>query len=385
MGVLVRQINNPAAGLDYGLLAFSGMGWLQNKQFGFASCPRKIGSAEGINVLVEKNNDIVLTNIEYCDFAKANIPDQPIRSGEPYSQFSSNTNILFAHLPSLARKVRQCPFPGLLVNWKENGDQRIGRLESTMQNIADAFMEPKEESVYPKHTYITYNQRQKTISTAKRAYIEGKILTETPEACFYERMQEARALLQMLSFNVPAACSLEAYLQSGPDLSFFYHPALGPLYAIIRQKMRGGSMGLGSHMELEIADVDIENIHLKGALTVRAHRVMGLLNRSGRLIYNQSVTGRAILRNVRIANAGVDWDQSRPFWKGAYQYKEQLSILLEGFSELVATDVTLTGNHVIVVPHGRRLYLTTGSNGELEQKWEPIGSKHPLWRYTPST
>ncbi|HSX13955.1 MAG TPA: UTP--glucose-1-phosphate uridylyltransferase, partial [Chlamydiales bacterium] len=38
--ILVRQINNPIAGLDYGLLAFLGIGYKKNKKFGFASCPR---------------------------------------------------------------------------------------------------------------------------------------------------------------------------------------------------------------------------------------------------------------------------------------------------------------------------------------------------------
>ena len=66
---LVRQINNPIAGLDYGLLAFTGIGWKEKMVFGFASCPRLLQAAEGVNVLIERNqNELVLTNIEYCDF-----------------------------------------------------------------------------------------------------------------------------------------------------------------------------------------------------------------------------------------------------------------------------------------------------------------------------
>src|SRR5262249_10292867 len=37
---VVRQINNPVAGTDYGLLAFAGWGYKHHKTFGFASCQR---------------------------------------------------------------------------------------------------------------------------------------------------------------------------------------------------------------------------------------------------------------------------------------------------------------------------------------------------------
>ena len=71
---LIRQINNPLAGLDYGLLAFIGIGVLQQKSFGFASCPRLCLSAEGMNVLIERKirdgYSYVISNVEYTDFEK---------------------------------------------------------------------------------------------------------------------------------------------------------------------------------------------------------------------------------------------------------------------------------------------------------------------------
>lgn len=50
---IVRQISNPMAGTDATLLALSGAGCLGKKAFGFASCERAVGAAEGINVLLE--------------------------------------------------------------------------------------------------------------------------------------------------------------------------------------------------------------------------------------------------------------------------------------------------------------------------------------------
>ena len=155
--LLIRQINNPLAGLDHGFLTFCGIGIGQNKVFGFASCPRLIGSAEGVNVLVEdkKTQELALTNVEFCDFAKFGIRDAPLKPNEPYSRFSSNTNILFADLKALSQAVKRCPYPGLLINLKkiayvteagERREEKLARLESTMQNIADAFVEKKGRS-----------------------------------------------------------------------------------------------------------------------------------------------------------------------------------------------------------------------------------------------
>src|SRR5690606_31077960 len=152
---------------------------------------------------------LVLTNIEYCDFTKFGIEDAPLREGEPYSRFSSNTNILFADLEALDKAVDAMPLPGLLINLKktnytlENGEKReeiIARLESTMQNIADVFVEKKQSELKTENTYLTYNRRHKTISTAKRAYVQGKSLQETPENCFYDLLTAHRELLQESGF-----------------------------------------------------------------------------------------------------------------------------------------------------------------------------------------
>ena len=46
--------SNPLAGTDSTLLALSGLGYMGGKLFGFASCPRAVGAAEGMNVLAER-------------------------------------------------------------------------------------------------------------------------------------------------------------------------------------------------------------------------------------------------------------------------------------------------------------------------------------------
>lgn len=48
---LIRQISNPMAGVDTTLLALAGTGFSGRRAFGFMSCERVVGAAEGMNVL----------------------------------------------------------------------------------------------------------------------------------------------------------------------------------------------------------------------------------------------------------------------------------------------------------------------------------------------
>ncbi len=382
---LVRQINNPVAGLDYGLLTFFGLGVNRRAVFGFASCPRIVQAAEGVNVVVEKKNgDLALTNIEYCDFEKYGIVDLPLKEGEPYSRFSSNTNILFADLRAVERAVKICPFPGLLANFKEASytsfcgkvhRTKMARLESTMQNIADVFVEKQK----PQSTFVTYNHRHKTIATAKKAFVPGGALRETPEECFYMQLQAARELLEVrCGFSLPEKYSLEKYLEAGPDVAFLYHPALGPLYALIAQKISCGNLALGSEVEVEIVDLEIKNLNLSGSLAIRSEQPLGALDAARRLVYSDQ-TGRCVLRGVTVRNRGVDWGKSAPFWKGAWVRKESLQIDLKGCSEFIAQDVCFEGNQHFEVPDGISLVVSE-KKGRLIFEEKPFVSK-PFWLY----
>lgn len=351
---LIRQINNPMAGLDYGLLAFTGIGCKKEMIFGFASCPRLLRAAEGVNVLIEKGEKVVLTNIEYCDFAKFGIEDLPLKEGEPYSRFSSNTNILFADLKAISRAVDACPFPGLLINLKKssmgNKEVMMARLESTMQNIADVFTEEKGRELKTERTYVTYNRRHKTISTAKKAFVSGGSLQETPENCFYDLLTAHRELLLECGFDLPPKRSLEEYLKSGPEFLFLYHPAMGPLYSILRKKIRGGSLALGSECLLEVADFSAKELKIAGSLQVVAEQPIGHLE-GNRFHYSDQI-GSCLLENVTIENRGVDWNSSKPFWKMENRREESVKIVLKGRSRFIARNVTLRGNHTFLVENG---------------------------------
>ena len=114
--ILIRQINNPIAGLDFGLLALVGIGKKEKKAFGFASCERLPHTAEGVLVLVEEEGRRRLSNIEYTDFKRVGIEDLPAKNG--YSYYPANTNILYANLQRMLPVIKKNPLPGLILNMK---------------------------------------------------------------------------------------------------------------------------------------------------------------------------------------------------------------------------------------------------------------------------
>jgi hypothetical protein len=396
---LVRQVNNPVANTDHGLLAFTGIGCAQDLQFGFASCPRQVKASEGVNVLLETavstGYKYTITNIEYCDFKKAQIVDEPEKPGSPYSKFPSNTNLLFIDLKTVLKASEQCPIPGILVNLKkviyrtlkgEKKEEEAARLESTMQNIADFLEETFDHPLPPgkRHqlkTFLTYNHRRKTISAVKREFTLGASLLETPEGCFLDILHNSRDLLvHYCHFQVPVMSDPLHFFEKGPSFIFLYHPALGPLYSTIAQKLKGGRLHPGSELQLQMGEVDIENLDLDGSLLIQADQIMGHLEGHKRWVYSEKC-GRCTLHNVTIRNKGIDHDMPNVFWRGEIARQEVCQIILRGQSEFYAKDITLHSDHFIEVPDGERC-TAQEINGELHLTFEKIEKPSWFWRYT---
>lgn len=371
---LVRQINNPAAGTDYGLLAFCGCGFLSDQIFGFASCPRLLKTAEGMNVLVERQKDekyeYSISNIEYPDFVKKHIKDESEMAGSKFSVFPANTNILFVDLKSIQAAVDKCPIPGMLINMKTKvtclsaeGKKReftAGRLESLMQNIADVMTKhfsKAQEGLSPETlpTFLTYNARLKTISVTKKLHTKGESIVETPEGCYFDQLQNHYELFTVhCGMNLPKMASEDEYIQNGPSFITGFHPALGPLYSIIAQKIQGGALKTGAEMVLEIAEVELRHVEVDGSLLIYAENIVGHKNAQGIISYSENV-GRCTLRNVKIVNRGIDRKKTNLYWKGQVERHEALRIQLKGQSEFFAENVSFSGNIAIEVPDGYRM------------------------------
>lgn len=392
---LVRQINNPISGSDYGLLAFCGYGILNGHSFGFASCPRLLNTAEGMNVLVEKKigklYEYCISNIEYPDFIKKHIKDVSEKPGSPFSAFPANTNILFVNLNTIREAIQRCPLPGVMINMKSkvsfllpDGNREevlAGRLETLMQNIADVITDKRKtqnEDFQPEelHTYLTYNTRRKTISVTKKLSIEGGSIVETPEGSYYDQLANHHELFtKHCQMSLPKMPSEQVYHKKGPSFITSFHPALGPLYSIISQKIHGGSLSDGAELVLEIAELKINHLELTGSLLIYAEQCFGHKDSQGIIRYSDQV-GRCILKNVKVINRGIDRQNTDHYWTRNIVRHEAFKVTLKGHSEFIAENVTLSGNANLVVEDGYRM-IARESDGRIEFDVEPL--VQPQW------
>ena len=65
------------------------------------------------------------------------------------------------------------------------------------------------------------------------------------------------------------------YLERGPGFVFLAHPALGPLWQVVGQKLRGGSLAPRAELQLEVAEACLRDVHVCGSLRVMADAVLG--------------------------------------------------------------------------------------------------------------
>ncbi|XP_034705188.1 UTP--glucose-1-phosphate uridylyltransferase 3, chloroplastic isoform X5 [Vitis riparia] len=424
-GATVRQVSNVVAATDLTLLALAGIGLRHGKKMGFASCKRNLGATEGINVLIEKNLDgkweYGLSCIEYTEFDKFGITDGLLSSNSLQAGFPANTNILYVDLPSaelVGSSNDEKSLPGMVLNIKKPivyedyfGFQHSvsgGRLECTMQNIADNFFNTYASRCYKGveadvlDTFIVYNERRRVTSSAKKKRKHAnKSLHQTPDGSLLDIMRNAYDLLSQCDIKMPEQCSgvllhhnlqiegNDRYADSGPPFLVLLHPALGPLWEVSRQKFYGGSISMGSELQVEVAEFLWRNVQLDGSMIVIAENVMGSTrideNGEPMLQYGHRC-GRCKLQNVKVQNKGINWNSGdNIYWKHDVQRFEALKIILHGNAEFEATDVLLQRNHVFEVPNGYKMKISSKNPGlavdlnPIEEKMIDSGSW--FWNY----
>ncbi|CAL0327916.1 unnamed protein product [Lupinus luteus] len=412
-GATVRQVSNVVAATDLTLLALAGIGLQQGKKLGFASCKQNPGATEGINVLMEKksldgNWEYGVSCIEYTEFDKFGVTNGPLALKSLQGDFPANTNILYVDLRSVelvGSSKNENSLPGMVINTKKPTvyvDQfglrhsvSGGRLECTMQNIADNFSNKFSSrccnGVEDKlDTFIVYNERRRVTSSAKKKRRHGdKSLHQTPDGSLLDILRNAHDLLSQCNIRIPEIKGNENYVESGPPFLILLHPALGPLWEVTRQKFYGGSISAGSELQVEVSEFLWRNVQLNGSLIIKTENVMGSMkiNESGESIlhYGQRC-GRCRLQNIKVQNKGIDWTYGgNIYWKNDVQRSEVLQIILHGNAEFDATDVVLEGNHVFEVPDGYKMKITAGSPAlavqldPIDQRTVDSGSWH--WNY----
>ncbi|KNA24035.1 hypothetical protein SOVF_019800 [Spinacia oleracea] len=389
-GATVRQVSNVVAATDSTLLALAGVGLHQGKKLGFASCQRTAGATEGINVLVEKKEisgkwAYGFSCIEYTEFDKFGIPGAS-SSKSLLAEFPANTNILYVDLHSaeqVGSRNDESSLPGLVLNIKKQIEYvdhygikhsvSGGRLECTMQNIADNFCNTYPSRYYGVKedvldTFMVYNERRRVTSSAKKKRRQGgKSFHQTPDGALLDITRNAYDLLSYCDIKIPEVGGNENYIKSGPPYLIFLHPALGPLWEVSRQKFHGGSISKGSELQIEVAEFFWRNVQLDGSMIIVAENVMGAMKTDETeepLLEYGHRCARCKLQNVRVLNKGIDWESGgNIYWRHEVHRNESLKVMLHGNAEFEATDVTIEGNHVFEVPNGYRLKVTSANPG----------------------
>ena len=389
---IVRQINNPIAGFDTTISSLLGYGIVNKKSFGFASCPPKTGFAEGLNILsILPKEGAAISNIEYTHFKTLQSEYPSLFENE---SCPANTNVLFVHIPAIEKALKTDPIPGMLVNPKttvevvKNGvveKKMAARLESSMQNIADAMRVHVDSNMSTKEmkrtlpTFLNLYERSKLISVTKKAFQDPKNPYETPDSCLFDLGRAMRTLLtEECHFQLPPEQTIDQFLQKGPDYTFLYHPALGPFWKVIGQKISCGTLAPGAEVELEIAELSCHGLTVDGSFRVLAQDVVGNKSKDGLLSYSDKV-GRAWFKNCIILNKGIVSKSIDRFIKRNLERTESCEIVLQGFSEVVAENVTIQGDFHLTVPNATRAILTQDDSGKIVVQFEEIHD--PSWTY----
>jgi UDP-N-acetylglucosamine pyrophosphorylase len=356
---LIRQINNPVGGVDLAHLPFMGIGIEEKKAFGFATCERLVNAPEGMIVVKKEKKTSYLTNVEYTEFTKLGLKDVA-KEHSNSSYFPANSNILFVNCKKIIQAIKKNPLPGLILNFK---DQKSGRLESTMQNIADALTSSNLLKNYEKlHAFATFNKREKTLSVCKQK-IQKRAIEHTLLGALFDYFRAQEELLEMCSYSF-CKQDKKTFLKH-PSFIFEYRPILGPLFSIISQKIKKGRLGPQSELYLNITNLEMCNVDIEGSLCIEAFDLE---------------QGSCILHNVKIKNKGLQF-KSKDWQGGRYHRKGTLEIILHKQSAFFAQNVTFLKSQKIIVKAGMVCTaVQVGSRVQLVH--EPIKGRGFKWHYT---
>jgi hypothetical protein len=179
-------------------------------------------------------------------------------------------------------------------------------------------------------------------------------------------------------FKLPEMPCISRYEKQGPSFIVHLHPALGPVFAIIGQKIHHGELSFGSELILEIAELSLSNLKLEGSLIIQAESVMG--QTTDHILKFGNENGKCELKNVSVKNRGLSASQETPYWKNHLKHEEKLHIILKGNAEFLAENITFEGNLLIEVPSGYR-YIAYQDRTEVKFKKEQIQQSTWYWDY----
>ena len=191
-------------------------------------------------------------------------------------------------------------------------------------------------------TFVTFSEREKTISTTKRSYSKDLPLEETPEGCYKHFLKNYHLLFEMCKIKMP---TFKKYDIKSPPFICYLSPHIGPLYMDISKKISKGSITKGSEIRIEISDIHIENISLDGSLLIESK----IINK------NKYLHPKCFLKNVKIKNLGIDKSHNNIYWQNKIKRKQSLEIILKDNAFFYAENVIFNGTVKIIVPANTKM------------------------------
>ena len=360
---------------------------------------------------------------------------------EPAGRLESTMQNLVDHMPAAKARIECCPDASSAETAEghcaEEAFADDACAAATMSSSSSSTSSSSSSSSSKPHlpTFALRGPRRRITSSAKRARKPGGPAAQTPEGSFLDLCRNAADLLALcgvsLPLEVPAAAEgrggpggsvsssaaaalaagdavdAESLLAGRPPFLFLFHPALGPTWEVVAQKVSGGALAEGSELVLELAEARVVDVRVSGSLLVSADCPLGhwvsksspssprlrstaaaAVLESDRLVYS-SRNGRARLEDVEVDNAGVAWgDPQNVLWRHRLSRREAAEFVLRGRSELDARGVTLRGGVRFEVPDGKRLVLRPRAGGagrdDVEATLEDLGPEgvaRPSWEW----
>jgi len=327
--LVMRQVNNPLCGLGGNALSVFGairshpFGKRQEVDLAFSTVPVQAGMHEGRLGCDERGR---VRHMEYSDFHH-----------EMEDEGDANCNLFAISIQAASEATLLNPFPGPLFNDKGKG---VSRVELCMQNISDEC----------RRIAVLSFPRERTCSTIKFAHGQQ----ETHLSCIKQWMRVHKTFLEE---ECNASCS-DSFLWT-------YHPSLGPLFSVIKSKVRGGHYS--GYWECTISEVDVAQLDLEGSLIIRAE------NDRAR------EQGRCELRNVKVRNRGLR-STVEECAKGVFEHQESMTISFQGMGSFIAHEVTFSGPFSLHVKDGECVHAIQ-EGGRVVLKSHPSPSPPWHWEY----
>ena len=128
-------------------------------------------------------------------------------------------------------------------------------------------------------------------TVTKNPVVEGKSIRETVVGALFDYFANMGELFsKRCGFLLPRSYSEEEFLAKGPAVAIILHPALGPLWSIVAQKIQKGTLHENAELILDLEALYIANLSLTGTLMIQALKPLGMTNEEGDIIFSEKTT-----------------------------------------------------------------------------------------------